>query len=603
YSHCELFVFPSLHEGFGLPALEAMACGAATIGSNTTSIPEVIGRDDALFDPTSTKAIVEMMIDVLSDEDFRNSLREHGLEQSKKFSWDESAKRAINALERIYTHDSEHETKTWRQQKREQERLYRRLIDSITSISTEAVKPTDKDLINCALSIAENIRITDPVVRAHKLPDRITWRIEGPFDSSYSLALVNRETARAVSALGHAVVLQSTEGPGEFAPDDKFLLKNPDLAVMHAGSQEISAEQANVTCRNIYPPRVNDMSCRLNILHHNAWEESGFPLEWVSDFNENLQGITCVSSHVKKIMIDHGVTVPLSVSGNGVDHWENIEPDTSWIFEGRNFKFLHVSSCFPRKGADLLLEAYGHAFTNDDDVTLVIKTFANPHNEIHHWLAEARKKHNSYPDVVVIEDEITEPQLKSLYTKCHALVAPSLAEGFGLPVAEAMLSGLPVITTGWSGQMDFCNHETAWLVDYTFAPARTHFNLFNSVWAVPNIKHLADTMREVYELPPSERDQRSALGRKRLVENFRWLDVANRMVNFARTWAQMRKQPKPRIGWITTWNTPCGIAIYSEHLINNMSADIAILAARTETPTKEDNPNVSRCWQPMENSS
>jgi glycosyltransferase involved in cell wall biosynthesis len=53
YSQCTLFVFPSFHEGFGLPALEAMCCGAAVIGSNTSSIPEVIGKEDALFDPCS----------------------------------------------------------------------------------------------------------------------------------------------------------------------------------------------------------------------------------------------------------------------------------------------------------------------------------------------------------------------------------------------------------------------------------------------------------------------------------------------------------------------------------------------------------------------
>ncbi len=602
YSHCELFVFPSLHEGFGLPALEAMACGAPTIGSNTTSIPEVIGLDSALFDPTSTKAIVKKMTAVLSDDKFRSNLRQNGLTHSKYFSWDKCAKRAINAFERLCTRDPKRETKTWKQLKSEQERSYRRLIESITSISIESAQPTDDDLICCATCIAENTLVTEHATRRRRLPEKISWRIEGPFDSSYSLALLNRETARALSALGHKVTLHSTEGPGDFSPSENYLMDNPDLAAMYARSSEISPLEADVTSRNLYPPRVNDMSCRFNFLHHYAWEETGFPIEWVEDFNNCLQGITCLSNHVEKIMIDHGVTVPLSVSGCGADHWETVEPDTSFRAEGRGFKFLHVSSCFPRKGASHLLEAYGRAFTNDDDVTLIIKTYANPHNEIHHWLAAARKKHSNYPDVVIIEGEITDSQLKSLYTNCHALVAPSLAEGFGLPIAEAMLSELPVITTGWGGQMDFCNDETAWLVDYTFAPARTHFNLFDSVWALPNVKHLANTMRDVYELQPSERGQRSALGRKRLLEDFRWSDVANRMVNSARTWAQLQKIPKPRIGWITTWNTLCGIAIYSEYLVNNMSADISILAAHTEILTKVDGPEVTRCWQPEENS-
>lgn len=99
YSTATLFVFPSKHEGFGLPALEAMACGAPVIGSNRTSIPEVIGRDDALFDPFSPQSISDKMAEVLCSDSTRNALREHGLTHARKFSWDTSAIRALRALE------------------------------------------------------------------------------------------------------------------------------------------------------------------------------------------------------------------------------------------------------------------------------------------------------------------------------------------------------------------------------------------------------------------------------------------------------------------------------------------------------------------------
>ncbi len=99
YNLCDLFVFPSWHEGFGLPALEAMSCGAPVIGSNTTSLPEVIGRDDALFDPFDEKAIAQKIADVLNNDQLRENLAQHGLKQAKKFSWNDSAKRAITALE------------------------------------------------------------------------------------------------------------------------------------------------------------------------------------------------------------------------------------------------------------------------------------------------------------------------------------------------------------------------------------------------------------------------------------------------------------------------------------------------------------------------
>lgn len=102
YNCTSLFVFPSLHEGFGLPALEAMACGAPVIGSNTSSIPEVIGREDALFDPADIGAIGAAMAAVLGDPARQAALRAHGLEQAKRFSWDASAQRAIAAFEEAH---------------------------------------------------------------------------------------------------------------------------------------------------------------------------------------------------------------------------------------------------------------------------------------------------------------------------------------------------------------------------------------------------------------------------------------------------------------------------------------------------------------------
>jgi len=104
YNLCEVFVFPSWHEGFGLPALEAMSCGAATIGANTSSVPEVIGRDDALFDPRNIDDIAGKLCSVLTDEAFRQDLRRHALQQAKQFSWTKTARRAIEAFERLDRH-------------------------------------------------------------------------------------------------------------------------------------------------------------------------------------------------------------------------------------------------------------------------------------------------------------------------------------------------------------------------------------------------------------------------------------------------------------------------------------------------------------------
>jgi glycosyltransferase involved in cell wall biosynthesis/predicted SAM-dependent methyltransferase len=99
YNLTTLFIFPSLCEGFGLPVLEAMACGAPVIGSDNTSIPEVIGNPEALFTANSPESITTKLNQALTDASFRSQLQELGLKQAKTFSWDESAKSAIHAIE------------------------------------------------------------------------------------------------------------------------------------------------------------------------------------------------------------------------------------------------------------------------------------------------------------------------------------------------------------------------------------------------------------------------------------------------------------------------------------------------------------------------
>ncbi|MCL7420750.1 MAG: glycosyltransferase [Methylobacter sp.] len=102
YNLCTLFIFPSKHEGFGLPALEAMRCEAPVIGANTSSLPEVIGWEEALFDPHSEEAIAAAIGRALSDIKFRAELVHRGKAQAQRFSWNDSAKRAIAAMEQLH---------------------------------------------------------------------------------------------------------------------------------------------------------------------------------------------------------------------------------------------------------------------------------------------------------------------------------------------------------------------------------------------------------------------------------------------------------------------------------------------------------------------
>ncbi|MCA0012520.1 glycosyltransferase [Mesorhizobium sp. B292B1B] len=585
YNICRLFVFPSLHEGFGLPALEAMKCGAPTIAAGTTSVPEVVGWDKALFDPMDVRSISDKMLAALTDDEFREELSLRGLDRARLFSWDMSAEKAIGAFESALSQSDRAAVKGGI------DLGYRALIDSIASIDGA----TEEDLLCTAEAIGASFRDTRRREAPLDLSKKLKWRVEGPFDSSYSLALLNRETARALSELGHDVALFSTEGPGDFLPNSHYLAQNPDLNAMWIRSRELGERDVDVTSRILYPPRVQDMVSPINMLHHYAWEESGFPLEWVEEFNKHLQAITCLSPHVEKILIDHGVTVPLSVSGCGIDHWDRVIADPTFKLPPARFKFLHVSSCFPRKGADLLLDAYGRAFSSRDNVVLIIKTFPNPHNEIDRWFREAVGDRPDFPKVEIIIEDFDNSRLKALYEACDVLVAPSRAEGFGLPMAEAMMSGLPVITTAWGGQLDFCKPEIAWLVDYHFERAQTHFGLSDSVWATANISHLADTMRGVFELPKEELTQRAALGRKKLLREFRWTGVAQRLVEAAAGSLSGTQRKEPSIGWMSTWKKTCGIAGYSEHLLAEFSKRPVIFGT-TDSAVNLPKEKIFRCW-------
>jgi glycosyltransferase involved in cell wall biosynthesis len=93
------FVYPSLYEGFGLPPLEAMACGTPVITSNRSSLPEVVGAAALLVDPGNTAELADAMSRIVDEESLRDDLRERGLKQAQGFSWDETARMTVRVYE------------------------------------------------------------------------------------------------------------------------------------------------------------------------------------------------------------------------------------------------------------------------------------------------------------------------------------------------------------------------------------------------------------------------------------------------------------------------------------------------------------------------
>jgi len=101
YNCAEIFVYPTLYEGFGLPPLEAMACGTPVITSNTSSLPEVIGDAGIMVDPTDINSLCESMYILLTDKELWNRMSNMGRERSRMFSWEKTSKKILKVYDEV----------------------------------------------------------------------------------------------------------------------------------------------------------------------------------------------------------------------------------------------------------------------------------------------------------------------------------------------------------------------------------------------------------------------------------------------------------------------------------------------------------------------
>lgn len=101
YAGADLFVYPSLYEGFGLPLLEAMACGTPVITGNTSSLPEVVGDAGVTVDPRDTAALSEAILALLGDDERRRALSHAGIARAAQFSWDRTARETVEVYRRV----------------------------------------------------------------------------------------------------------------------------------------------------------------------------------------------------------------------------------------------------------------------------------------------------------------------------------------------------------------------------------------------------------------------------------------------------------------------------------------------------------------------
>lgn len=184
----------------------------------------------------------------------------------------------------------------------------------------------------------------------------------------------------------------------------------------------------------------------------------------------------------------------------------------------RGFTFLSVFDWSRRKGWDVLLEAYGRAFRASEDVCLVLRTSdrrGRP-GSLASVVAAAFDRlglpSGARPAVLVLEEPLAEDDMPRLYRTADAFVLPTRGEGWGLPLMEAMASGLPVIATRWGAHLDFLTDDTGFLIDVeAVVPVdaeqteRSPYYGADHRWAQPSVGHTAALMRQVYEQPAAAR--------------------------------------------------------------------------------------------------
>ena len=401
----------------------------------------------------------------------------------------------------------------------------------------------------------------------------LLYRIEGPFETSYSLAIINRHLAFALEdAQPNSVGLWATEGPGDYEPDPDLIALDPKLQSLW--QRGVHAPSSQIVIRNLYPPRVQDMQGKLNLLHF-YWEETSLPAAYIADFNRFLHGILAPTHFVKKILRDNGVFIPIAVMGVGIDHMMTQELAFYRGALGQGFRFLHVSSAFERKGLDVLIDAFARAFTLDDDVILIIKTFPNPHNRVHELIAQARASYESCPPIQVIEEELSAGQILDLYARCDCFVSATRGEGFGLPMAEAMVQDLPVIVSAATGHADFCNNETAFIIDHAPQLSRSHMDLSDSLWAEPDLDDLIANLRKVYLASPEDRHIHREHAKHTLLTHFTWSSCAQRIRDFVTKLERHPSHFKARytLATLTLGSADDSAAFYIDDLLKDLDQD------------------------------
>lgn len=466
YGLCTVFVLPSCHEGFGLPALEAMACGAAVIGSSSTSVPEVIGLADALFDPLDETAISARLQAVLCDPELRTKLVSHGLQQARLFSWDHSARKALAALEALHARGST------AVQRPEPDTLLPALVQTMAPLLPKRL--VDAELLalaQCAAAIRVPLPQKQLLVDVSELARRdarsgvqrvtrsIVMELLKTPVPGYVVepvyALPNQPGYRYASQFKARCLGQDSlavDEPISHFSGDILLMLDLQHQVVMAQQHCLQSLQRDGVCiyfvvYDLLPIFMPHAFPAQTDAAHTAW------LKILTRF----AGAVCISAAVAQELATwqaaHGPDRlrPFNI------HWfhlgadiENSSPTRGLPEEaadmlatlGRAPSFLMVGTVEPRKGQAQTLSAFELLWEQGLDVNLVIVGKCG-------WMVEELshrlRKHPRLHRQLFWLEHVSDEYLEHLYAASSCLVAASEGEGFGLPLIEAAQHKLPII--------------------------------------------------------------------------------------------------------------------------------------------------------------
>jgi len=326
----------------------------------------------------------------------------------------------------------------------------------------------------------------------------IVW--EGSQFTIHSFAIVNRALCLKLIERGHELRL--------LVPEGELLesLSDPRLAVLADRLHRPLAHPVVASVQLLWPPRFEAPPAGHWVIMQ-PWDYGSLPRAWIGPLNDQVDEIWVPSSCVRDCYVRSGVAadrvhvVPLGIDAT------LFRPETPPLAlqNNRHFRFLFVGGTIARKGIHLLLQAYGDTFTAKDDVCLVIKDVGTDSfyrgQTAQDRIAQFQARPEA-PAIEYIDRTLTDLQMAGLYTACDCLVHPYHGEGFGMPIAEAMASGLPVIITGHGGALDYCTDENSFLL-----PAREVLGPEKRIgdletvdfprFAVPDLDALKHCLRDV----------------------------------------------------------------------------------------------------------